>query len=292
MKQNYQLLKMADGESIRVGIFTPDVPSKGVIQLVHGFGEYIGHYLGLIDFFIAQDYTCVMHDQRGHGEQAAQHPKTRGIAPDYHRLIEDVLEVRQVIAKQFPKQAVYLMGHSMGDNIVLNLLLETQKENQKLYQKAIVESPWLDLAHPPAKIAQMTANLLGKISPKIRVHTGLNVAAIAHDAKTVKLVTKDGFYHDFLSLRLFSQIKTAGQKVQAKASQLEIPTLLLCAEKDEIVSAPAIRAFAKSAKNNLKFLEIPDGFHALHLDNQAPFVMAQMLEFLNENLISHSPKTP
>ena len=67
----------------------------------------------------------------------------------------------------------------MGGNISLNVLLRNI-ENQKLYQKAVIESPWLALTNPPAVPLQRLAGFLEKISPKIRVRTGLKVEAISH----------------------------------------------------------------------------------------------------------------
>ena len=276
MKQEYIERRMADGEEIRVGIFEPGVAARGVVQLVHGFGEYIGHYLTVIDFLVDQDFVVVMHDQRGHGLHAAERPKTRGIALSYHKFIDDVLEIRQWIGQEYSELPVFLMGHSLGGNIVLNVLLE----KPELYEKAVVESPWLDLAHAPGKALQVIAGLAGKISPKIRVHTGLKLEAVAHDHETVRLVTKDGIYHDFLSLRLFSQIKAAGHLAAKQAGTFKLPILLFCAEKDDIVSAPAIREFARNAGENVTLVEIKDGFHALHLDTQAAQVMARIKDFL------------
>ncbi len=279
MTGTYEFLEMADGEKIRLGLFIPEKQPKGVIQLIHGFGEYIGHYLTVIDYFVSENFACVMHDQRGHGILAAESPKKRGVAENYQKFLDDALEVREIITQRFPNLPIYLMGHSMGGNIILNLLLKEPK-NQQFYQKAIVESPWLDLAESPAKVIQILAKIGGKISPKLKVHTGLKLEAIAHDAELVKQVTKDGIYHDILSLRLFTQIKEAGEFAQENATALKIPTLLFCAERDGICSAPVIRNFAENVGDNLKFVEISDGYHALHLDTQAQQVLAQMRDFL------------
>jgi lysophospholipase len=279
MTEHYSIIQMADRTKIRLGIFEPESAPKGVIQLIHGFGEYIGHYLPVIEFFVEAGYACVMHDQRGHGVLAAAKPKIRGYAKDYSKFLTDCLEVRNIIANKFPNLPVFLFGHSLGGNIVLNLLL-TQSENQKRYQKAIVESPWLDLANPPAKITQILAKNAGKISSKLRVHSNLDLDVLIHDKKVAHLITKDGIFHDLISLRLFSQIKEAGESVQNKAAELELPTLLFCAENDRICSAPAMRAFAEKADEKLEFVEIKDGYHVLHHDTQAQFFLEKCAKFL------------
>ena len=114
---------MKDHYRIRLGIFEPDQKAKAVVQLVHGFGEYTGHYLYLINELVNAGFVCLMHDQRGHGVLAAANPKLQGRARAYESLISDVLEVRKIIGKKYPKLPVYLFGHSMGGNISLNVLL-------------------------------------------------------------------------------------------------------------------------------------------------------------------------
>lgn len=67
------------------------------------------------------------------------------------------------------------------------------------------------MTNPPAIPLQKLAQVLGKFNSKIRVRTGLKVDAISHRSDLVDLVTKDGIYHELLSLRLFSQIMEAGR---------------------------------------------------------------------------------
>ena len=149
-------------------------------------------------------------------------------------------------------------------------------------QKAVIESPWLALTNPPAIPLQKLAQVLGKFNSKIRVRTGLKVDAISHRSDLVDLVTKDGIYHELLSLRLFSQIMEAGRFAQSQAEQLKIPTLLFCGEEDQICSPLAIRSFAENAGANLELVEVAEGYHALHLDTKADAFIDKMKAFLLE----------
>ena len=278
MKKQYEIISMKDHYRIRLGIFEPEQKAKAVVQLVHGCGEYTGHYLYLINALVNSGFICVMPDQRGHGVLAAAKPKLQGRARAYESLISDVLEVRKIIGKKYPKLPVHLFGHSMGGNISLNVLLRNV-EHQKLYQKAVIESPWLALTNPPALLLQKLAELLGKMSPNVRVRTGLKVEAISRRNDLVDLVTKDGIYHEFLSLRLFSQIMEAGRFAQSQAANLKIPTLLFCGESDQICSPVAIRSFANNAGENLELIEVAEGYHALHLDTEAEDFIEKTKDF-------------
>lgn len=58
MKKQYEIISMKDHYRIRLGIFEPQEKAKGVVQLVHGFGEYTGHYLYLINELVNAGFVC------------------------------------------------------------------------------------------------------------------------------------------------------------------------------------------------------------------------------------------
>lgn len=141
----YETIKAYDGAVLRAARFDADVPATGVIQLIHGFGEGIGHYKDVANFFASFGYACIIHEQRGYG---------------YDCLLDDIKAVRTMVEKWYPQLPVFLYGHSMGGNIAINYLL---KNPQKEYEKVIIGAPWLRLYKP--KLITTIAGLIGKILP-------------------------------------------------------------------------------------------------------------------------------
>ena len=279
MQERYEVISMKDHYKIRLGIFEPKIPVKGVVQLIHGFGEHMGPYLPLIHFLVDSGFICIMHDQRGFGTLAAENPKKRGRAKHYEQFLSDILEIRTIIGKKYANYPVYLFGHSMGGNIALNLLLR-ETENQSLYQKVILESPWLTLTHPPHVLLQKTAKIIGKISPDIRIHSGFDFDSVAQKPELARTVVNDGIHHDFLSLRLFSELSEAGLFALNTSPNLKIPCLLFCGEKDKVCSPDAMRTFAQNAGKNLNFGEIKEGYHALRLGKSSQEFFEKTRDFL------------
>jgi alpha-beta hydrolase superfamily lysophospholipase len=282
VKEEISVLSMSDNEKVRVAVYRPDEKAKCVIQLVHGFGEHMGQYQDLVGKLVKLGCVCVIHDQRGFGVLAAKNKKQQGVTNSYGNWISDVLEIRKkLIANDFSGLPVVLFGHSMGGNIALNILLRTGSVNQ-LYVKAIVESPWLRLAEPPAKIVTWIAQGLGRISERFAVPTGLKMQYVIHDQEIVKQVVNDGIFHTRLSMRLYGQIAQAGEYVLSHADNLSVATLLLGAQEDHIVSIAAIREFASHVPGeNLHYVEIPHGYHLLHADDVWEQFMKEVEEFLN-----------
>jgi alpha-beta hydrolase superfamily lysophospholipase len=60
----------------------------------------------------------------------------------------------------------------------------------------------------------------------------------------MRRLVDDGVFHDRPSFRLYAQIAAAGENALADASKIANPSLLLGADGDQIVSAPAIGELA------------------------------------------------
>ena len=270
-----------DGTFIRTARYEPESPPKGVLQIIHGFGEGIGHYDDVAAFFTQNGYACVMHDQRGFGAMTDKTPRqrkrARGIVRGYKCLLCDIKTLRRQINRWYPNLPVILFGHSMGGNIAANYLI--RRRNFLDYSKAIFEAPWFRLYKPFPEIAKKLARATAKISPKLAVKAKLEIDRISRDTEKTKNLPHDGIFHTRMSLRLFTQVSEAGEFAIKNAGRITTPALLLCPGKDEIVCPQAIREFAENTKDNVKFTEYPDGYHSLHSDIISDEVFNEMLTF-------------
>jgi alpha-beta hydrolase superfamily lysophospholipase len=285
VKSTQEMIKMHDGVAIRVARFEPSNKPVKVIQIIHGFGEGIEHYEETAEFFVRNGYACVIHDQRGFGKMPdktpAQKQKARGVTLGYEYFLEDIKTLREKIARWYPELPVVIFGCSMGGNITSNYLL---KYPQEQYEKAILEVPWLRLYKPLSKFALMTARILGKISRKLAISSHLNLDDISRDKDKINGLKNDGIFHDRISFQLLTEILNAGEYAVSNATRIALPTLLLCAGDDKIVSSKAIREFADKANKNVTFIEYPGGYHCLHMDIIDAQVLDAMLAFIQGNI--------
>jgi len=280
MRSTYEDVVMDDGVTLRTARFEPDAGPGDVIQFVHGFGEHIGMYEPLAQFFTDHGYAFVIHDQRGHGSMPdktpAQRAKALGVVPSYFRFLEDITTVRGRIDDWYGAPRVILAGLSMGGNIVANYL---ERIPEPRYERAIVESPWLRLAKPMPGALTVVARAVGAITPSVAVASGLNLDAVTRDPVETAKLKADPYYHGRISMRLYAQILDAGEYAIAHAADIKLPTLLMAGTDDQIVSAAAIRQLAAGARDNVKLREYEGGFHCLHYDTCSPQVQADMLAF-------------
>ncbi|MCL2399153.1 MAG: lysophospholipase [Defluviitaleaceae bacterium] len=276
-----EMITMHDNEPIQTARFDPQIEPKGVVQIIHGFGEYMGQYKEVAEFFVANDYACVFHEQRGFGDMPHKTQKQRklerGLSPGYPYFLNDTKTIRNKIDNWYPNKDVFLFGHSMGGNIAINYLLENPNMN---YKKAILEAPWLRLYKPLPGPAMSLVRLLGRISGKLAVSAKINPDHITRNKDIISALREDQIFHDRISLQLFAEIIDAGENALQNAAKFPIPALLLCPGMDKIVCPQAIRIFSEANPQKFTLLEYPDGYHCLHSDIINKEVMKAMLEFI------------
>jgi len=271
-----------DNTSIRTAKHEPDESPKAVLQVAHGFGECIEHYNELAGYFVEEGFAVVIHDQRGHGEMPGLSPKekqkARGVTPGFTSLLQDIRTLRREVGAMYPGVPVFLLGHSMGGLVAACYMLEVSLED---FDMVILEAPWFRLYKPLTRTKMAVVRLVAKLSGKIAVSTNLDTNNISRVKGKAESLKTDDAYHNRISLRLFAEITDAGERAIANAGKITVPTLVLNACKDKIVSPTAVREFAAAAGENTLYIEYEDGFHNLHSDIIRGKVLEDMVGFFS-----------
>lgn len=100
---------------------TPGSAPRGIVQIVHGMAEHIGRYDSFARFLASRGFVVCASDHVGHGKSAPT-PEALGCLPaegGKDVLIEDVHNLRKMVAARYARQTPYVMfGHSMGSFVV------------------------------------------------------------------------------------------------------------------------------------------------------------------------------
>lgn len=269
-----------DGEIIEAIYKSDDTqPIKGIVIIIHGFGEHAFSYDELAQRLAESGYANIIYSQRGHGElkNAKNRDKMLGIIPDYQTFLDDITSVEAAVRKLNPDIPVAIYGHSMGGNIVVNYLL--QKE-QTEYACAVLESPWLGLYKQPNFLIRGLAKILGGLSPNIAIVNKLSPDDITSDESKAAVFRKDNLYHNRISMRLFDGINKGCANALGGASKIALPTYLAYGKDDRIVSNKAIAEFSKAAGENVILKEY-ESRHAVHNDTIRYDYFNDVISYLN-----------
>jgi len=263
------------GYRIYTQIWSPKVP-KGIVVLVHGMGEHIGRYTNtVIPMLYNTDMMVYAYDHIGHGQSEGK----RGHCPSYAALL-DVLEIAvSTASRRFPKLPVFLYGHSMGGNIVLNFVLR----RKPVLSGIIVTSPYLRLAFKPPKWKMLLGKLFLKILPAITLASGLKASGISRDIAEVERYSNDPLVHDKISPMYSFPVMEAGEWVLSQAFQIKESILLLHGTGDPIIDFRATQEFAKRApQSNLHLFD--GGYHELHHDTCSSEMLQMVQNWLRGQL--------
>lgn len=99
-------------------IYVPAVKPKGIVQIIHGFGEHSRRYLHMIVKFMDAGYIVAADDHVGHGKTAMANG-TWGDWGDkgFHTMMEDEHKLKELVCEKYPNLPYFLFGHSMGSFI-------------------------------------------------------------------------------------------------------------------------------------------------------------------------------
>lgn len=211
---------------------------RGVVVLVHGLAEHAGRYDHVARRLNDWGFAVRGYDQYGHGESSG----VRGGLPNDQRLLDDLADVLDSTrARMDPATPLILFGHSLGGLVAARFVsLQLRPVNA-----LVLSSPALD---PGLSVWQkLLLTVLPRMAPDLSVPNGLDPQLISHDPAVVRAYQQDRLIHDRISGRLARFIVDAGAATLACAPRWQVPTLLLYAGDDHLVSPAGSRAFAAAA---------------------------------------------
>ncbi len=151
----------SDTKRLRVAYFSPNVPNsrqRGTVVIIMGRAEYIEHYCDVIGYLRALRYGVLIYDLRGQGmsdrimNKTEPHFYDKGYVEDYKDYVND----HELLMANFTSsliRPIYLIGHSLGGQIALQVMLrekkylDADKKYRSPYKKMVVLAPMWQLHH-------------------------------------------------------------------------------------------------------------------------------------------------
>lgn len=99
-------------------IYVPASKIKGVVQLVHGFGEHSRRYFHMIVGLMEAGYVVAADDHVGHGKTALENDTWGNWGHKGCRtMVEDEHTLKTIVQEKYPNVPYFMYGHSMGSII-------------------------------------------------------------------------------------------------------------------------------------------------------------------------------
>ena len=102
-----------------------EIAPKAILQLIHGFAEFVDRYDEFATYFANLGYIVVGDDHLGHGETAES---TNELGYFCHKhadsvLVRDEHRLKKLIQQKHPQLPYFILGHSFGSLILRNYLI-------------------------------------------------------------------------------------------------------------------------------------------------------------------------
>jgi alpha-beta hydrolase superfamily lysophospholipase len=147
LQHEQQFLAAPDGHQVSVQVWHPNGDCRGVIQVVHGMGEYGDRYARFASAAVDRGYAVCVHDHRGHGPYA----ECRGFFAEsegWQKVVADVELIASFAQDRFAGLPLILLGHSLGSFIAQSFAV---LHGERLCGLILSASTW------PAKIQLLPA---------------------------------------------------------------------------------------------------------------------------------------
>lgn len=275
MIHSTSILQSGDGLELFIQDWSPEDDIKAVCILVHGLGDHSGRYTHLVKFLIESGIKVGAFDLRGHGRSQGK----RGHSHSYNHLMDDIGLVLSHLWNVNPNLPVFLYGHSMGGNLVINYALRKQSD----LVGVISASPALRPAFEPPALKIKAGRILYSILPSLTLNNELDLSGVSRDDTVITAYKADPLVHDRLSARLVIDLLDSGEWALDQAAKFSVPLLLMHGTDDKLTSHDVSHEFSQKTEN-CTFYSFSGLYHELHNEPEKDQVFTVIGEWLDERL--------
>ena len=259
----------SDGLSLQLRRWRLPQATRQVV-IVHGLGEHAGRYQKTAEQLLALGCDVLAYDHYGHGESQGK----RGHLAHVDQLLKHLQDVWRANEPTAPAQRI-LLGHSLGGLIAAAAVARGYVQPDAL----VLSSP--ALAVEMAAWQRSAVRWLPRLAPNLTLGNGLNADYLSHDQRVVEAYRQDPLVHDRICARLGAFVATTGEQVLRQAPEWRVPTLLLYAGEDRLVSPKGSDAFASVAPRALVTSKRFNGFyHEIFNEVDATSVFKALADWL------------
>ncbi len=272
-----QTMRSWDGAELFYRAWLPhDGKAEKALLLFHRGHEHSGRWQETVDSLGLGAVAIFAWDARGHGRS----PGPRGAANDLTDLIKDVdVFVRQISAQHgIALSDMIVLAHSLAAVTVgawvhdyappiRALILATAAFEVKLY---------VPLAIPALRLQQ-------KLFGGGEVKSYVSGKMLTHDPTEAARYAADPLIFRQIAINLLLDLHDTGQRLLADAGAIQVPTLMLAAGRDYVVSLEAQRTFFDRLSSPLKQMHVfPAMYHALFHEGDRAQVIERIRDFVTE----------
>jgi alpha-beta hydrolase superfamily lysophospholipase/SAM-dependent methyltransferase len=253
----------------------PDRPPRALIFLHRGH-EHSGRIAPLVERFGQHQDWAFAYDARGHGYS----PGARGAAPDFPTLVNDLdAFVRHVVACYgIAIEDMVLVANSVGAVVAATWVHDYAPRIRGLVMAAAAFQIklYVPLAKPALRFAR-------RFKPELFVTSYIRPGMLTHSADEARAYAADPLIAKSISAKILLELADTAERIVADAAAIDVPVLMLSADKDYVVKEAPQRLFFERLSSRLKrFAQIEDCYHAVFYERDTTDAMKASCDFIRD----------
>src|SRR2546423_7558617 len=271
-----QTMSSWDGAQLFYRAWIPERRTEKALLLFHRGHEHSGRWSEFVEMLGLDDVAIFAWDARGHGHSAGE----RGAAESFGTLVKDVDAFVRHVRDQhgFALENMIVLAHSVGAVAVAAwvhdyappiraMILATPAFRVRLY---------VPLAIPGLRLKQKF------IGPGY-VKSYVKAKILTHDPAQAAQYEADPLIFRQIAVNVLIALHDTGTRLLADAGAIHVPTLMLSAGRDWIVSVKAQREFFNGLSSPVKRMHVfPAAYHALFHERERAQVIDRVRDFIQE----------
>lgn len=249
--------------------------AKRTIIIVHGLGEHSGRYMNVVNFFKNKNTNFYLIDNRGHGKSEG----ARGHILLFGHYLDDLRIFVEKVREEESEHDIFLLGHSMGGNIIANYLIQ----RDSFFTGAIFSAPGFRIAAKINPLKEAVGKIMSNVLPQLSLKNDLNTSHLSHDSQVVEEYENDPLVHDKVSARWFTQFLWAGNFAVENANAIRCPVLVMQGSEDLLIDPDGAKKFFQNLSVKKKELHLyQDFYHEIFNEVEKEKPLATMEKWVDE----------
>ena len=250
-------------------------PARALIFLHRGH-EHSGRIAPLVERFNRQQDWAFAYDARGHGYS----PGERGDAPDFATLVSDLdAFVRHISARYgIAPENMVVVANSVGAVVASTWVHDYAPRIRGLIMAAAAFSIklYVPLAKPGLRFAR-------RFKPELFVTSYIRPGMLTHSPEEAAAYAADPLIAKSISAKILLELADTAKRIVHDAAAIDVPVLMLAADKDYVVSETPQKTFFDRLSSPLKrYVRLSDCYHAVFYERDTTAAIAASTAFVDE----------
>lgn len=238
-----------DGTTIHTVYYPPAEERDRVIIIAHGLSEHSGRYVHVAERFAKAGYHVYSQDHRGHGRSSGAR---QYIDRDTH-FITDLKQHYDRIRRKHRDAQIYMLGHSMGSVISLQFVLTYPDAIEAL----TVTGTATDVSSTVPTPVRFLGNLVNRMGKGLPISAPGGSEILTRDPDMQQWTDDDALiYRGWTKTGIAGYILDMGEQIQARASEITLPILIMHGEADELTPLSGSQIMFDRVRSEDKTLKI------------------------------------